>query len=222
MQPIERTSTLQNTTAALRNALLSGEIGLGHRLTEERLAETLGVARATLRTALHLLANEGLVEQRPYRGWMAASLSAKDIWELYTLRERLETLAVELFLSGVEPKVPLDLEGLRRAFERACAQGHREEAGTCDAKLHRSIVHASGHSRLLAQYDLMSAQIQMIISSSNALVADLDKLFEQHEPIFAAIANRDVVSAKAAVAHHISTEGARLHREALAQERKHL
>src|SRR5919201_5939750 len=54
--------------AALRQAILSGDVAPGQRLVEEELAGTLGVTRASLRAALFDLAAEGLVERIPNRG----------------------------------------------------------------------------------------------------------------------------------------------------------
>lgn len=55
-------------TAALRERILNGEIGLGERLVEGRLSEELGVSRMPVREALRELAAEGIVTIEPRRG----------------------------------------------------------------------------------------------------------------------------------------------------------
>lgn len=212
MEPIQRTSTLQRTTAAVRAALLSGEIALGDRLTEEALAAELGVARATLRTALHLLAQEGLIEQQPYRGWSAITLGAPDIWELYTLRAELEGFAVQTFIERQQAAPVGPLSKLRDVLEKACAKGDRVAASAADERLHRSVVQLAGHQRLLAQYDMMSAQIRMLIVSSNELILDLAELFEQHEPIFEVLTQGDAHRARQVIESHVRSEGEKLRR----------
>src|SRR5262249_60851317 len=54
--------------AALRQAILSGDVAPGQRLVEEELAAMLGVTRQSLRAALLDLTAEGLVERIPNRG----------------------------------------------------------------------------------------------------------------------------------------------------------
>lgn len=95
LRPVARQSTEIIVTDTLRDYILSGEVAPGERLTEIALAEQLGVARATLRTALHRLTSEGIVVQTPYTGWHVASLSAQDVWEIWTLRGSLESLAAD-------------------------------------------------------------------------------------------------------------------------------
>ena len=219
MERIQRTSTLQRTTAAVREALLSGEIALGDRLTEEKLADQLGVARATLRTALHLLTQEGLIEQQPYCGWSAITLSAHDIWEIYTLRAELEGFALQTFLERRRVAPISQLSDLRDELEKACARGNLVAASAADEKIHRSIVRLADHRRLLDQYDMMSAQIRMLIASSNELISDSAEIFEQHEPIFEAIARGNARQARKVTENHVRSEGEKLRLRVEAIER---
>ena len=189
---------------------MSGEIALGDRLTEEKLADQLGVARATLRTTLHLLAQEGLIEQQPYRGWSAITLSAHDIWEVYTLRAELEGFALQTFIEHRRVAPISRLSDLRDDLEKACASGNLVAASAADEKLHRSIVGLADHKRLLDQYGMMSAQIRMLIASSNELISDSVEIFEQHEPIFEAIAWADAHQARKVIENHVRSEGEKL------------
>ena len=96
LRPIRKKSAEVEAADALRNHVVGGSARPGERLTEARLSEALGLSRTTIRTALHQLANEGLVVQVPYTGWAVTSLSSADAWELYTLRGSLEALAARL------------------------------------------------------------------------------------------------------------------------------
>jgi GntR family transcriptional repressor for pyruvate dehydrogenase complex len=63
--PTTRTSAVDACEAALRTAILEGRFAPGDRLPPERtLAETLGVNRTTLRSALSRLGEAGLVSPR--------------------------------------------------------------------------------------------------------------------------------------------------------------
>src|SRR5260221_2922501 len=90
-------------TDALRDSIVSGAIPAGERITEIQISEQMNLSRATVRTALHQLVREGLLTLIPYTGWTVVSLSAQDVWELYTLRSAVERLAAQLVASTITP-----------------------------------------------------------------------------------------------------------------------
>jgi len=67
---LQRDSTADQCAAALRQAILEGEFGPGDKLPPERkLAETFGVNRVTVRSALRSLEADQLVSVRQGRGY---------------------------------------------------------------------------------------------------------------------------------------------------------
>jgi DNA-binding GntR family transcriptional regulator len=83
------TSLVELATDRLRHEILSGSLPPGTRLVEEQVRSRFGISRAPLREALRLLAEQGLVEHLPRRGVRVASLSAKDVSELFDVRDVL-------------------------------------------------------------------------------------------------------------------------------------
>lgn len=211
LRPVARQSTEIIVTDTLRDYILSGEVAPGERLTEIALAEQLGVARATLRTALHRLTSEGIVVQTPYTGWHVASLSAQDVWEIWTLRGSLESLAARLAAQRTEPEVRADLKKAHDALLAACAKGKLKGMIDADVALHRAIIRASGHQRLAAQYMIVERQVQLYIATSNTHVATgPDDIIEQHKPLAAALLAGDAEAAALAAWEHNEKEGRRL------------
>src|ERR1700738_3760166 len=155
LKPIQKRSAEAQATDALRDQILRGGARPGSRLTEIGLSQQLSLSRSTIRTALHQLANEGLVVQEPYTDWQVASLSGADAWELYTLRASLEALgtglAVGALTQGGEQMIVAGLEALCQA----CGRGDRVAIGGPDPGLHSTIVGLSGHRRLSAHYRLV-------------------------------------------------------------------
>ena len=58
---LERVSTVDALVAELRRQVLSGELGPGSQLKEVELSERYGVGRYSLRTAMRVLTDEGLL-----------------------------------------------------------------------------------------------------------------------------------------------------------------
>lgn len=211
LQHVVRKSTESIVADTLRDYILSGAVPPGCRLTEVALAEQLGVARATLRTALHRLTAEGLVVQIPYTGWHVAALTAQDVWEIWTLRGSLESLAARLAAARQEPEGRVLLEQAHAALLAACAGGDLHDMIETDVALHRTIVEVASHQRLLAQYTIVERQVQLYIATSNAHVATgPEDIVEQHRPLVAALLAGDSQRAAREAWRHNEREGRRL------------
>jgi DNA-binding GntR family transcriptional regulator len=210
IQKVQKRSAEVQAADVLREAIISGNIPLGSRLTEINSAEQLGVSRSTIRTAFHQLVQEGLIIQVPYTGWTVMTLSAHDAWELYTLRSSLEALAARLVAKNIQEgkKAETTRAYLNKAFDSlkaACATGSKSQIAIEDMNLHKAIIILSGHNRLIDQYSRIQHQILIYIQSSDALVAEPAHIIAQHEPLVAALLSGNVdESVKAAVAHNES------------------
>lgn len=150
---------------ALRAMILGGELAPGARLVEARLTEQLGVSRPPVREALKDLQHEGLVVQHPRRGMVVRELTRHDVYELVTLRDDLEALALRLALPLADPA---RLEPVRVALadlERAGDEGH---GGATLVELgfafHQAVVALARHERLLATYRSLQLQLQLCMS----------------------------------------------------------
>lgn len=93
---IKRLNLRDEVREALLEWLTAGRLAPGQRLEEERLSQALGVSRTPLREALASLAQEGVVESVPRRGFRVPGLSAERVRDLYPLIGSLEGLALRL------------------------------------------------------------------------------------------------------------------------------
>ena len=80
----------------MRAAIVENRYPPGQRLVEQRIAEELGLSRTPVREALRMLEAEGLVVSERNRGAMVRPLSPTEVVDLYGLRIRLESYAVEV------------------------------------------------------------------------------------------------------------------------------
>src|SRR5260370_10426962 len=147
LKPIQKRSSESEATDAVREQILRGGARPGSRLTEIGLSQQLSLSRSTIRTALHQLANEGLVAQEPYTDWQVASLSGADAWELYTLRASLEALGTRLAVVALTQEGEQMIVAALDALVQACRTADRVAIADHDLRLHSTIVHRSGHRR---------------------------------------------------------------------------
>ena len=71
--------------AAIRQAIAEQHFQPGERLTEERLAEQIGVSRTPVREALRRLGADGVLELLPNQGARLPSWSMDDLSEIFGL-----------------------------------------------------------------------------------------------------------------------------------------
>jgi DNA-binding GntR family transcriptional regulator len=77
----------------IADEILNERFRPGARLKEVDLATTYGVSRASIREALRLLDNRGLVRIEPRRGARVTQLSADEVDDLYEIRASLLAVA---------------------------------------------------------------------------------------------------------------------------------
>jgi DNA-binding GntR family transcriptional regulator len=207
LKPIQKRSAEAQATEALRDLILRGGARPGSRLTEIGLSQQLSLSRATIRTALHQLANEGLVVQVPYTDWQVASLSGADAWELYTLRASLEALGIRLAVGALTQEREQMIAAALDALVAACRTGDRAAVADQDLGLHSTIVELSGHRRLREHHRLVRQQIRLYIAWSDALMPDVDAIIETHRWLVDAMLQRDAERAASLAHDHCESAG---------------
>jgi DNA-binding GntR family transcriptional regulator len=86
--------TSQRIAAALKDAILAGEIPPGEWLRQDEIATRFGASRLPVREALRILELEGLAESSPNKGARVPTLSLREVHTYYRMRERLEPLTL--------------------------------------------------------------------------------------------------------------------------------
>ncbi len=97
---------------ALREAIVSGDIAAGSKISEPELANRYGVSRASLREALSRLEACSLVKRRTNVGARVVSLSLGELLEIYRVREALEGMAARLAAEQMSDAQLQDLQQL--------------------------------------------------------------------------------------------------------------
>ena len=165
-EPLQRSSTVDQLAAALRERILDGELEPGRRLVERELVEAYDVARHTLRAALRRLEVEGLVRVEPNRGARVAALSPEDLGELFALRLALEREAAHLALEHGGGRLPAAVHDAARRLDRLARSGRTSwnELSRAHEAVHRALVAAGGAPRIERAYDALNAELALFLS----------------------------------------------------------
>lgn len=157
-------SMTQLATEAVRSMILTGTLSPGDRVVESRLTELLGVSRPPLREALRVLEQEGLIEQMPRRGARVPPITLQDIYEIYSLREGLEEMALGLALP-VQPSARLNrCRAALQAMREAAAVGDGGRYTELAFEFHAAIVALAGNNRLEMSYRSVANQLRLCMA----------------------------------------------------------
>lgn len=179
---------------AVRKMILAGELQPGDRVVENQLTHQLGVSRPPLREALRVLEQEGLLVQQPRRGVIVVPITLHDVYEIFTLRDQLERMAVEL---GVPVRSPDRLERCRAALRDLEESARAGDAATVTDRafdFHLAVVGLAGHRRLEESYRSLSLQMRLCMGmNQRARVAGegLWGIVERHRAILATLERGD-------------------------------
>ena len=100
--PSSRTvSSPDKVVDAINKGILARRFGVGHRLVEADLANSLNVSRGTVREALKKLAAQGVVRLSPHRGASIRPLSRVEAEHLVVVLEVLCGLAARLAAQNI-------------------------------------------------------------------------------------------------------------------------
>lgn len=218
---LERPLSLAMTVArAIEEAIALGELPPGSPIVESRLREKLNVSRSTLREALRLLQDRGLVEVVTHRGAVVTTLSARKAKEIFSLRMLLEPYALRLGMEGgrFTESVLQDMYAkLRRLYDLADA-GNRLALVEADMDFHRTLCGQCDHEMLLQMLDSLHLHTRRFILFTKLYQTDLKTEAETHQPIWDALQSGDIALSETVLREHIQEAGELLIQKALALE----
>jgi DNA-binding GntR family transcriptional regulator len=207
---IHRRSLDHRAADVLREEISSGRFPPGFRLVETWLAKELQVSRGTVRAALAELVHEGMVDQVAYTKWSVPDLTARDAWELYTLRASLEGLASHLAADMITSAGRALLDDSFNRLVGAASAGRVGSMVKADLAFHRTIVVLAGHKRLSRQYEFLGHQVRRYLTNSNTLMPDPREIGDQHRSLLEAILAGKPEESEALAKAHNMTEGRKL------------
>ncbi|HLG50672.1 MAG TPA: GntR family transcriptional regulator [Chloroflexota bacterium] len=190
--------------AALRKAIITGELGPGVHLQEPLLAQKFGVSRVPVREALAQLAHEGLVRSEPRRGTFVVGFTADDVHEVYDMRRLLEGEAGRLAAQRATAQDIARLQQLVGEMERAVQIGHVERVAAPDIAFHRAIFEIAGRRRLLAAWEPIAGIVSTLLTITNTSYPDMPRAVDGHRRIVRALSEHDPTAFEQELRQHLA------------------
>lgn len=201
-----RTVSLADQTAdELRRMILLGELRAGHPVTQDGLANTLGVSTMPVREALLRLVGEGLVEAAPNRSFTVVSSRISDIRDIYWMHARLAGELARRACRNADGPTNLRLEEASREYERALAVNSPAGLERANLHFHREINRSADAPRLLF---LLRMTLRFIPEGFYSTVQGWAEVsHDGHSEILEAMLERDEDRAERAAAKHVLDAG---------------
>lgn len=225
-RPVRTGNAFEETVERLLRAIKLGVVAVGDRLPAEReLAARLGVARVTLREAIHALAEAGYVASRRgrYGGTFVTEPRPRHpLGEPDELARRLgesldDTLTVRYVVETGAAEVAAQrtlTPGQRRHLADRLAETSTAdlvEYRRKDSRLHLAIAEATGSASLTTAVADVRMRVNELLDEIPLLPPNLGHSNAQHEVIITAILGGDPPAARTAMAEHLAGTSALLH-----------
>lgn len=199
----------EQTHARLREAISSGLLAPGTHLAETELSEQLGVSRGTLREALRLLQQEGLVTSDARNRLSVRVVTEQEVTEIFDVRHALEALAFRLLCARpdreqVVKHLRVDLERLREVDGDVVAQLD------ADLEFHARLCELSGSTTLLHTWRSVSGLTRASITAAGTATALHNMAHDRHAPLVDHLSAGDVEGGVAFLSTHMREAAERI------------
>jgi DNA-binding GntR family transcriptional regulator len=197
---IVRTPNLTELTyrSIKRTVLLDG-VDRPFRLTEEYLANRLGISKSPVREALNRLEAEGLIRIEARRGAYVRQFSAKEIRDLYDLRAMLEDYSIANAV--ITPALLAELASSIARTENILVEGDRLKHVEEDLRFHFMITEATGNEELGRVFD--NVQQKSVLCRMESYQLSATRSPDAHKRIYQAMLRGDRQAARKAMQEHI-------------------
>jgi DNA-binding GntR family transcriptional regulator len=169
----------------LRAEILNGSLKPGERIVEGKWAARFGVAQASIREGINILAQAGFVTKAPGRSARVIHLSETDVAHIYQLRGAIEGLAARL---ATQSRQDLnELQATMDTMRESARKGDREQLIDCDLLYHLALCDLS-HNPCLIEHARrilvpLFAFVRMRVSASGQSTSAWEKDLEAHQKI---------------------------------------
>lgn len=190
----------------LQDAIVTGGIAPGTKITEPGLAKEYGISRGPLREAMRRLEGRHLVSRIPHVGARVVSLSLDELLELYEVREAMEGMACRL---AARQMPTAEIDSLKELLEKHESQAELQQnlayyQKEGDLDFHYRIVLGSGNKKLM---ELLCGELYYLVRMYryrfSATSGRPKRAFQEHYRIVDAIEQRDEELAEMLMRRHI-------------------
>ncbi len=193
----ERHPTLrEKILETIRDAIISGTITSGSRVSEPELAERFGISRTPIREAFRQLESEGYLKVIPRKGAVVSAYTQRDVEEFYAIKSILEGYAAKLACSRLTAKEIDRLQTINERLSELCEQGDIKQFFKIHNDFHDLFIKAADNDKLREMINLLVTRFQRLRLMSLSQPGRMAVSVQEHKKIIAAFRSRDCEAAE--------------------------
>jgi len=198
-------SMSDQVTETLRSMILVGDLRSGDQVTQEKLAEDLGVSTMPVREALLRLSHEGFVQGGRGRSFRIAPTTREDIEDIYWVHAALAGELTARACTRIDDETLAEVARVHDNWLTAVSSGNIAALERENFEFHRFINLAAGSPKLLM---LLRNTLRLIPEHFYSLLPGwMSSSTRGHEEILAALTAHDADTARKVASEHVLEAG---------------
>jgi DNA-binding GntR family transcriptional regulator len=187
----------------LVEAITSFKIPPNSPISENKLAETLGISRTPIRQALQRLEAEGLITKSDSSRFTVSLVTPKQVEETCDLLLIIDTFLFTQAAKNMKKDEREELLRISKEMTEQAKKDDRDNWSKADNKFH-DLIFKTADNQMMANIALVNRRkIQRFWTRSAQYESRLEVCSKEHEVLANAISNQDIKAIEPAVAEHI-------------------
>lgn len=187
----------------IKDMIFRQKLAPGQKLTYGDLSKTFDMSPTPVINALHRLEHEGFVVSIPFKGFYVKKIGLQEAWDLFGVREALETYIVEQVVLVAEPG---EMALLEEKFSRHASyqpKVYDRKRFLLDSEFHIQLASMSNNHVLAQQLAATLEHFYIRFRFDSVSLDRLESSVEEHRQIIDKIKRKDINGCRTAMRNHI-------------------
>lgn len=204
--PKKSSPQIDTAYATIRDRIISYVLAPGAVISENQLANDLGMSRAPVREAVLMLTADGLIEADDSGKSVVAPIGPSDIVDILRVRRALECESIRIIAENgwLTAKQLAELSRMHDKLSASVTAESMIENYKYDDDFHTTIISYSGNRRIMQVIQRMNLQMQRARWLNIAVPTRQQASKAEHDAIYNAIAAKDEAAAVKAMEAHLT------------------
>jgi len=187
----------------IRSKILSREFGQGFQVKEVQISKEVGLTRTPVREAIIRLEREGLLRIFPNKGAFVIEPTAKEIEDLYEVREALEVKAISLSVRRANRDEVSRLRKMLDKTDQLYKHGIVKNYDDPEFDFHLELIKLSKNEKLISTWKVLAAQLSLVRMTSSLTSKRYLKALEEHHSMLKFISADNTLRAQNLLRNHL-------------------
>lgn len=198
-----KTMLTEEAYQKVKGMIFDQQLAPGQKLTYGELSKRFNMSPTPVINALHRLEHEGMVVSAPFKGFYVKRIGLQEAWDLFGVREALETYVVEQVISVADPEDMSLLEEKMLEHASYNPQSYDRKRFMLDAEFHLQLASMSKNDVLTRQLSTIFEHFYTRFKFDTLPLDRLESSADEHRNILDRINRKDTNGCRDAMRAHV-------------------